>query len=398
LNKNRSELSRTQVETREVYEKLFFQYSDFRSPELTAEGRKRFHEAEYYRVLALGAEDFKNLSILETGCGPGSHSLIISALIGPAGRLRSFDLSPINIEKAKRLLLEHGAPRNYRFDVTDAESFSSEEDFDVVFSHNWLHHSDDPIKSLFNIIRPLKIGGFFYLCTYQARTFRALICEFIRSKSVNFSRDNFLRIVPFFFPTGFTKFNFYQIIHYENIIDDYLVPNVRFSHLDHLAPALSDVGLNLVDAGVSSLLRKENLFEIEEIPLKVAFKKTAHFDDYEVFKNSIGDRLFSKTVPTLPPRFSHLQDLVEQAFGTARTRHGEQGEMFLAMAMHRLRCEFATVVSDAVPRFIALERVLNSIIKDDNSVFSLHSGEQWATKRHPLADEIIRTTPFTAAI
>ena len=389
-----ADMSQSQQATREIYERLFFEHWTPRSPEVTAEGRTSFHHSEYQRVLGLRPEDFSGCSILESGCGPGSHSLILSNLAGPNGRMRSFDLFPVNIEKGRELLVSKRASSNFDFSVSDAETFvTNEPPFDIVISHNWLHHSEDPLRSLFNILKPLKVGGLFYLCTYQARTFRALICELVRRQSLTFDHQAFLRFVPFCFPGGFAQFNFYQIIHYENLIDDYLVPCVRFAHLDSLAPALERIGLTLLESGVSSLLLKSNLFDIEDIPLKVGFTKVAHFDDFDTFAATVGLSLFTETVPFLPAEAAHLPGLVDRAFGVAGNAGIPHGQMLLAMAMHGLRCQFATTSGNAPHRFAALERLLAAVISGNNGAYSLHAPDVWATKAHPLADAIVRTTP-----
>lgn len=173
----------------------------------------------------------KGKSVLESGCGPGSHTRIIADLIGKGGKLTSFDLSEKNIEKVKVYFEKNPKDVGLELFTTSAEEFSYEKSsFDVVFSHNWIHHSDDPVKSLFNIIKPLKVGGLFYLCTYQSRTFRSLILELLRPFTLKLEVDNFLKMVPLAFPEGFAHFGHYPIIFYENLIDDYLVPNVRFTH------------------------------------------------------------------------------------------------------------------------------------------------------------------------
>jgi len=387
-------LSERQKATRDVYERLFFEHSSSNSPEVTAGARTLFHRSEYQRVLGLRPEDFRGRSLLESGCGPGSHSLMLANLLGPEGRLLSFDLSAINVAKAERLLAINDAPSQYRFVVSDAESFSTADPaFDFVFSHNWLHHSDDPLRSLFNILQPLKVGGLFYLCTYQARTFRALICEFVRRRSLSFDQQSFLQLVPLCFPGGFAQFNFFQIIHYENLIDDYLVPCVRFAHLDHLAPALARGGLSLVTGGVSALLQRRNLFDIEDIPLKIGFRKLEHFDDFAVFSAAVGESLFTESVPHLPAEAAHLSSLVDDAFDAVARDDGNHGQMLLAMALHGLRCQFATTSGNAAHRFASLSRMLNAVITRDNRAYSLHAPDVWVTKAHPMADEIVRTTP-----
>lgn len=359
---------------------------------MLAGSRARFHLAEYQRVIGVGPESFAGASLLETGCGPGSHSLILSTLLGPAGRLLSFDLSGVNVGKAERLLAENGAPRNFRFRVSSAESFDARgEEFDFVFSHNWLHHSEDEVLSLFNILRPLKNDGLFYLCTYQSRTFRSLICEMVRKHSVAFPPEDFLRLVPLSFPGGFAQHGFFQIIHYENIIDDYLVPHVRFAHLETLLPTFEAVGLMPITGGISRLLFRPTLFDVEDIPLKVAFRKTRHFDDIAEFRSAMRPTVFEPTVvPHLPPEAAYIPGLAAAAYEAQRSI---EGRMLLSLALHRLRCEFATTWNNAATRFKALARLLDAVVTGDNAAYSLHSGEEWRVKEHPFAQQIVDSTP-----
>ena len=379
--------------TRDVYEKLFFAHSGPESAELLADSRMRFHVGEYERVLGLDAAALRGKSLLETGCGPGSHSLILSRLLGPEGRLASFDLSSGNIAKAARLLAEQAAPSNYAFQVSSAEAFAAaDQSFDLVFSHNWLHHSEDEVLSLFNIVKALKVGGTFYLCTYQSRTFRALVCELVRQHSVAFDRAAFLRLVPLCFPGGFARYAFYQIIHYENIIDDYLVPNVRFGHLETIVPAFRQCGLDVIDGGVSRLLLQPTLFDVEDLPLKVAFTKGRHVSDFDEFKRGLGT-MFGPTIPYLPHEASHLAALAERAYAA---QPDVEGRMLLSLALHGLRCDFATSSGNASERFRAVDRLLTAVVTGDNAAYSLHAPDNWPTKEHPLARQIVESTPHTA--
>jgi SAM-dependent methyltransferase len=381
--------------TQHVYQDLFFKHSGPESAHLLASSRAQFHLREYYRVTGVTPEAFAGTSLLETGCGPGSHSLILSNLVGPQGRLLSFDLSDVNIRKAEQMLATNHAPANYRFVVSSAEGFeTSDDDFDFVFSHNWLHHSEDDVLSLFNILRPLKIGGLFYLCTYQSRTFRSLVCEMVRRHSLTFEHTPFLDLVPLCFPRGFAQHDFFQIIHYENIIDDYLVPNVRFAHLDTLLPAFQGWGLEPVMDGVSRLLLAPTLFDVEDIPLKVAFRKTRHFDDVGAFRSALEGSVFCPTnAPYLPAEAAHLPDLAERAY---QALPSVERKMLLSLALHRLRCEFGVSSSNAAARFAALERLLQAVITGDHAAYSLHSGEEWRVKEHPLAQQIIDSTPHSS--
>jgi 2-polyprenyl-3-methyl-5-hydroxy-6-metoxy-1,4-benzoquinol methylase len=229
------------LDTKSIYGDLFFKNKLAEVHDQTS--RVLYHIKEYERVFARDISFLKGKAVLESGCGPGSHSRIIADLIGSGGKLTMFDLSEKNTEKVKIYFDKNSKDVDLEIHTIPAEQFRYKKNsFDVVFCHNWIHHSEDPVKSLLNIIQPLKVDGLFYICTYQSRTFRSLICELLRPFTLKIEVSEFLKFVPLSFPEGFAHFGHYPIIFYENLIDDYLVPNVRFTHYDLVKKLFEKLG------------------------------------------------------------------------------------------------------------------------------------------------------------
>jgi len=275
-----------------------------------------------------------------------------------------------------------------------AENFQYRKNsFDVVFCHNWIHHSDDPVKSLINIIKPLKVGGLFYLCTYQSRTFRSLICELLRPFTLKADVNEFLKMVPLSFPEGFAHFGHYPIIFYENLIDDYLVPNVRFTHYDLLKKLFENLSFELIEEGVSDLLRRKKMFDVEEIPLKLAFKKVKDIDYDELVSTiSINDFYEESSIPFLSKEH---QTIIHQLTELASAQKNQSQLNLFCLAVHRFRCHFA-LDFDTKRRFEALKRFMIALQSGENDLYSIHNDNEqsaYQTKQHPLHALIQKTTP-----
>ena len=380
------------IETKKIYGEFFFKNKKADVPDQAS--RVSFHIKEYERTFARDISFLKGKSVLESGCGPGSHSRIIADLIGVGGKLTMFDLSEKNIEKVK-VYFGHN-PKDVELEIltVPAEEFQyGKNSFDVVFCHNWIHHSDDPVKSLLNLIKPLRVDGVFYLCTYQSRTFRSLICELLRPFTLKADVNEFLRMVPLSFPEGFSHFGHYPIIFYENLIDDYLVPNVRFTHYDVLKKLFLKLGFELIEEGVSNLLKRKKMFDIEEIPLKLAFKKVKEVDyDALVSNISINDFYEESSIPFL----AHEDQAIIHELSVLASAIKTQIELNLfCLAVHRFRCHFA-LEFDAVKRFEGMKRFLRALQSGEYDLYSIHNENEQAaynSKQHPLHTLIQKTTP-----
>jgi ubiquinone/menaquinone biosynthesis C-methylase UbiE len=100
------------------------------------------------------------LSLLDVGCGPGTITAELAALVAP-GRVVGLDAAPDAIAEATRLQAARaGGADNVTFvagDVYDLEF--DDATFDVVHAHQVLQHLADPVGALRSMLRVLGPGG-----------------------------------------------------------------------------------------------------------------------------------------------------------------------------------------------------------------------------------------------
>lgn len=95
--------------------------------------------------------------ILEYGCGNGWMTAELASL---NAQVDSFDISTQAVESTKELLAKHNLSKNTKVKKMGAESLDyDDESFDIVFGFAILHHLDLD-KSLPELYRVLKPGGF----------------------------------------------------------------------------------------------------------------------------------------------------------------------------------------------------------------------------------------------
>ncbi|MGV9315822.1 methyltransferase domain-containing protein [Streptomyces sp. NPDC003691] len=98
------------------------------------------------------------MRILDIGCGPGTITADLAALV-PGGRVTGVDLAPEIVDRAR----EHAAERNLantEFAVADVNALRYEDDsFDVVHAHQVLQHVGDPVGALREMRRVCRPGG-----------------------------------------------------------------------------------------------------------------------------------------------------------------------------------------------------------------------------------------------
>ena len=99
------------------------------------------------------------MSLLDCGCGPGSITVDLAALVAP-GRVTGIDVDPERIELATALAKAR-CVQNVTFHVGDSHMLAfPDASFDSVLLHAVLYHLDDPKKALGEVRRVLKPGGF----------------------------------------------------------------------------------------------------------------------------------------------------------------------------------------------------------------------------------------------
>ncbi len=118
------------------------------------------------------------LSILEVGSGAGwlSHGLGLHY----GAQVRSIDLSPTAVARAKRLGEPLGTENNVSFEVCDVFDFASEDRFDLGVSMGALHHTRDAKSALARMVAHLVPQGHIYLGLYHAPGRRVFLEEMWR--------------------------------------------------------------------------------------------------------------------------------------------------------------------------------------------------------------------------
>ncbi|KAK4692195.1 hypothetical protein P7C71_g4963, partial [Lecanoromycetidae sp. Uapishka_2] len=99
-----------------------------------------------------------DMHILDIGCGPGSITADLAALV-PQGQVVGIDVGPVSIEEARKMANERGL-KNVTFDVGDAHALDFPNHFfDIVHAHQVLQHAGNPPHALREWHRVTKPGG-----------------------------------------------------------------------------------------------------------------------------------------------------------------------------------------------------------------------------------------------
>ncbi|MFK8907528.1 methyltransferase domain-containing protein [Streptomyces sp. YS-3] len=96
--------------------------------------------------------------ILDIGCGPGTISADLAALV-PDGHVTAVDAAPGIVERARAYAEERGQ-YNMAFAVADVHALAHPDaSFDVVHAHQVLQHVGDPVRALREMRRVTRPGG-----------------------------------------------------------------------------------------------------------------------------------------------------------------------------------------------------------------------------------------------
>ncbi|MGI5412469.1 methyltransferase domain-containing protein [Streptomyces chartreusis] len=100
-----------------------------------------------------------HMRILDVGCGPGTITADLAALV-PDGRVTGVDRAPGILEQARATAAGRGVP-NVDFAVADVHALDfPDETFCVVHAHQVLQHVGDPVGALREMARVTRPGGF----------------------------------------------------------------------------------------------------------------------------------------------------------------------------------------------------------------------------------------------
>lgn len=103
--------------------------------------------------------ELKNLEVLEAGCGGGQHTFFMAPY---AKKITAVDLNTVAIARERNHTHE-----NIEFIEADIATMNLEKQFDVVISIGVIHHTDDPNKTVENLIRHVKPGGKLVIWIYS---------------------------------------------------------------------------------------------------------------------------------------------------------------------------------------------------------------------------------------
>ena len=104
------------------------------------------------------AELRPGLDVLDVGCGPGTITADLAALVAP-GTVTGVDASEGVLDKAREAAVADGVD-NVRFAVADVHALDFPDDsFDVVHAHQVLQHVGDPVGALREMRRVCRPGG-----------------------------------------------------------------------------------------------------------------------------------------------------------------------------------------------------------------------------------------------
>jgi SAM-dependent methyltransferase len=98
------------------------------------------------------------LTVLDVGCGPGTITADLAALV-PDGHVTGVDRAPGIVARARATAAERGLT-NTDFAVADVQDLDFPDDsFDVVHAHQVLQHVGDPVRALAEMRRVTRPGG-----------------------------------------------------------------------------------------------------------------------------------------------------------------------------------------------------------------------------------------------
>ncbi|MFC9259961.1 methyltransferase domain-containing protein [Streptomyces hydrogenans] len=98
------------------------------------------------------------LDVLDVGCGPGTITADLAALVAPS-RVVGVDAAEDVLDKARATAAERGLD-GVEFRVADVHALDFPDDsFDVVHAHQVLQHVGDPVQALREMRRVCRPGG-----------------------------------------------------------------------------------------------------------------------------------------------------------------------------------------------------------------------------------------------
>lgn len=96
--------------------------------------------------------------VLDYGCGPGSYTTPLEALVGKSGKIYALDIHPLAIKKVQRIVSKKHLI-NVETIHSDCKTGLPDNSVNVVLLYDILHDLSDPNGVLEELHRVLKPGG-----------------------------------------------------------------------------------------------------------------------------------------------------------------------------------------------------------------------------------------------
>jgi SAM-dependent methyltransferase len=99
--------------------------------------------------------------VIDCGCGPIGGLAVMAEMVGPAGRVVGVDFSEPAIQRARSVVaaLQLGNVEVFAGDIHDLDAAAVGGPFDLAYTRFFLMHQPDPVRTLSQIARLLRPGG-----------------------------------------------------------------------------------------------------------------------------------------------------------------------------------------------------------------------------------------------
>ena len=130
-------------------------------------GQPQIDEAKKGLLKLLSADELREKSFLDIGCGSGLHALAAAQL--GVSRIQAFDIDPDSVATTKAVLARHAVSVPWQAEQVSVFDLDPQRHgrFDVVYSWGVLHHTGDmnvAIEKAASLVAP---GGMLVLALYR---------------------------------------------------------------------------------------------------------------------------------------------------------------------------------------------------------------------------------------
>ena len=115
----------------------------------------------------------RGFSVLDFGCGPGSHAIAAAEMVGKSGKIYALDTHPLAIQRVERASARKGLIQVETI-RSDGATGLPDESLDVVLLYDVLHELNPPDGVLVELHRTLKPGGTLSLSAHHLEEDRIL--------------------------------------------------------------------------------------------------------------------------------------------------------------------------------------------------------------------------------